>query len=204
MGQAQVQLQELTLDEWIALEKSNDTRYEYHFGEVYAMAGGTYNHTQISDNAFYELEDNSRKKDLPCRTHSSDLKIEVTPKGRYVYPDTLVVCGEIEHSKKVKGAIRNPILVVEVVSESSEAYDRGAKFRYYRQLSSLREYLILEQAQPAATLYRRSAPSELFTRDEIVGMDSLLSLESVDLEVPLGRFYRNVDFGDSVETTSGV
>ena len=194
MGQAQLATQHLSIEEWLALEESTGERYEYHFGQVFAMAGGTRNHSLISGNAFYVIENNFRAKGLPCETHTSDLKIEVDEEGRYVYPDTLAVCGDVEESENVTGAITNPRLVVEVTSESSGDYDRGAKFRYYSRLPSVREYLILEQTQMAATLYRRDEADALFSRSDYEGGETMLELRSVDLEVPLEVFYRRVEF----------
>lgn len=194
MGHPQLATQHLSIDEWLALEQSTGERYEYHFGEVFAMAGGTRAHSLISGNAFYAVENNFRTKGLPCETHTSDLKIEVNAKGRYVYPDTLAVCDEIEESDKVTGAITNPRLVIEVTSESSGEYDRGAKFRYYSRLPSVREYLILEQTQMAATLYRRGEAGGLFVRLDYEGPASILELRSVELEVTLDVFYRRVEF----------
>ena len=194
MGRLQLATQQLSIEEWLALEQSTGERYEYHFGEVFAMAGGTRAHSLISGNAFYAIEDNFRAKGLPCETHTSDLKIEVNPRGRYVYPDTLAVCEDVEESDKVTGAIKNPRLVVEVTSESSGGYDRGAKFRYYSRLASVREYLILEQTQMAATLYRRGEAGGLFVRLDYEGPEAVVELRSVELEVALEVFYRRVVF----------
>lgn len=193
MGQPIPKQKDYTIEEWLALERETGERYEYHFGEVFAMAGGTLNHTRIGRNALYELENHFRQSDKSCEAFQSDLKVEIKPNGRYVYPDTLAVCGDIDESDKVTGAVKNPILVIEVVSESSGAYDRGVKFRYYRQLPTVLEYLILEQKEMAATLYRRSGAGDLFVRHEFEGAEATVVLESVGLEVPLGRLYRNVD-----------
>ncbi len=194
MGFAQKKTDTLTIEAWLALEQETGVRYEYHLGEVFAMAGGTLDHTRIGKNTTVELENHFVRSGKNCEAFPAELKVEISPKGRYVYPDTVAVCDEVENSEIVTGAIRNPILVVEVTSESSEAYDHGAKFRYYRRLSSLKEYLILEQAEPVATLYRRNGAGDIFTRHDFEGLDATLTLGSVDLEIPLGRLYRNVAF----------
>ncbi|MEL7161305.1 MAG: Uma2 family endonuclease [Bacteroidota bacterium] len=199
MGQPQVAKKTYTIEEWLALEEETGERYEYHFGEIFsvsAMAGGSMAHTRISRNALVNIDNHFTGKKKNCEVFSSEAKIQVNTAGRYVYPDTLAVCGDVEESEKVKGAILNPILVIEVVSDSSEAYDRGAKFRYYRRLPSVKEYLILEQVRPAATVYRRQGNGDIFSRYEYEGLEATVALTSIDLELPLGRFYRNVEFSD--------
>ncbi|OAV46157.1 Uma2 family endonuclease [Lewinella sp. 4G2] len=199
MGRPPIAKQHLSIDEWLALEKSTGERYEYHLGEVFAMAGGTRAHSLISGNAFYALEENTRAKGLPCETHASDLKIEVSSKGHYVYPDMLVVCEEVKESDSVAGAITNPQLVIEVTSENSDSYDRGVKFRYYSRLPSVLEYLILDQTQMVATLYRRREKDALFVREDFEGLEATLELRSVELEVQLAVFYRQVEFAVQTE-----
>lgn len=196
MGQPPPEQKDYTIDEWLALEQETGERYEYHFGEVFAMAGGTLNHTRIGRNALFELENHFRRSKRPCEAFQAVLKVEIKPNGRYVYPDTLAICGDIDASDKVSGAVKNPVLVIEVVSESSGAYDRGVKFKYYRQLPTVLEYLILEQTDVAATLYRRSGAGDLFVRHEYEGPEAELRLESVGLALPLGRLYRSVQFGE--------
>ena len=194
MGQAQLATQHLSIEEWLALEESTGERYEYHFGQVFAMAGGTINHTRIARNAVVALDNHFTDNGKNCEAFQAELKVEINEEGRYVYPDTQAVCGDVEESENVTGAITNPRLVVEVTSESSGDYDRGAKFRYYSRLPSVREYLILEQTQMAATLYRRDEADTLFRRSDYEGGEAVLELRSVDLEVPLEVFYRRVEF----------
>ena len=194
MGDPQVQRKTLSINEWLALEQSEDIRFEYHFGEVFAMAGGTINHTRIGRNALVLLDNHFAAQNKNCEAFQADLKVEVNPKGRYVYPDTVAICGDLEESEHVTGAVRNPILVIEVISESSGNYDQGPKFRHYSRIPSVREYLILDQDQAAATLYRRGGVGELFGRRDFVGMEAVLQLASVGLELPLSSFYRNVNF----------
>lgn len=193
MGQAEVEKRLYSLEEWLALEESDDIRYEFHFGEVFAMAGGTLNHARIGKNAAYLLEDFFRESGKNCEAFQADLKVEIQKSNRYVYPDTLAVCGDVEESEKITGAITNPVLVIEVVSDSSESYDRGQKYRYYRRLPSVKEYLLLEQKRAGATLYRRNGDGDLFTRIEYEGPEAIIDLQCVELEVPLMSFYRNVE-----------
>jgi len=194
MAQPLVENKNLTIEQWIELEQSGEIRYEYHFGEVFAMAGGTLNHTKISTNTLFELEDHFRKTGDNCSAFNSDIKIEINKKGRYVYPDTLGVCGAPDESDDVSGAITNPIIVVEVLSDSSEGYDHGVKYKYYKRLSSVKEYLILDQRKYAATLYRRNGSGDIFSRIEYEGSDAIVELHSISLDIKLGKFYRNITF----------
>lgn len=196
MGQAELQKKQYTIEEWLALEQAEGVRYEYHFGEVFAMAGGTINHGRISGNAYFLIEENFRNKEKNCETFTSDIKVEVKLDGRYVYPDTLAVCGDVERSKKTSGSITNPVLVVEVVSESSGDYDRGDKYRYYKRLPSVKEYLILDQKKPVAILHRRNGSGDIFSTLDYEGMEVEMELTSIDLKLKLGAFYRNVDFNE--------
>lgn len=196
MGQPQIIEKNLTIEEWVELEQSGEVRYEYHFGEVFAMAGGSFNHGTIGQNAFFEIEANFRASNKNCRAFSSDFKIEIEQSGRYVYPDTLAVCGDPEESKKVKGAIVNPVLVVEVTSKSSESYDRISKFDYYTNLPSLKQYMIASQAGPYVTVYNKNEATGKFDIDpfEVRGLEGVIDLFSVHLQLPMTALYRNVEF----------
>lgn len=198
MGQAQLQDQ-LSILEWQELEQTGEVRYEYHHGEIFAMAGGTLNHTRISGNAYRAIENNFEATESDCQAFTSELKIEIEQEGRYVYPDTLAVCGEIAESDKVKGAILNPVLVVEVTSKSSESYDRTGKFEFYTSLPSLKQYLIASQYSPFVTLYNRNGTNSSFDKNpvEIRGLTGVIDLFSVQLMLPMKALYRNVEFDKS-------
>jgi len=194
MGQPKIEKKHLSISEWVELEQSGDLRYEYHLGEIFAMAGGTIHHTMISSNAAFEVENHFRSTNKNCIALNSEAKIEINKDKRYVYPDTLAICGEVKESEHIKGAVTNPILVIEVTSESSGAYDRGVKYKYYKRLPSVKEYLILEQAKYEATLYRRNGDGDIFSRIEFEGPDAIVELNSIQLSIQLGKFYRNVIF----------
>ena len=198
MGQPQLKNEKYTIEEWQKLEESGETRYEFHYGEVFAMAGGTINHGRIGRNALFELENHFRTQGKNCEALTSDIKIEIAKNLRYVYPDTLAVCGDVKESEKITGAITNPVFVIEVLSESSEAYDNGAKFRYYKKLPSLKEYFLIDQHRSLAVLYRRNGTGDIFSRIDFEGMDSLIELESVALKLPLSAFYRGVELEEEM------
>ncbi len=199
MGQPQVKNDKLSIAEWLEQEQSEGVRYEYHNGEVFAMAGGTLKHTVISGNAYRLLENNFIDKDKDCQAFISELKIEISKEGRYVYPDTLAVCGKVEESQSVPGAILNPVLVIEVTSKSSEAYDRDGKFHFYTSLPSVKQYMIVSQAGPFVTLYNRDPESGLFDPPfiEVRGLEGTIDLFSVGYQMPMQELYRKITFDKS-------
>jgi len=189
-------LNNISIEEYITIERENDTRYEYHNGEIFAMAGGTVPHTDISGNIFYEATAKLRAKNSSCRPFNNDLKIQIQGEHRFVYPDMSVICGEPEHSEYYKDALTNPIVIIEVLSDSTEGYDRGEKFFLYRKIETLQEYILIEQDTPVIEVYTRNE-GDLWRIKRVSGIENSLTLQSLDIEIPLKDIYRNVDFSVS-------
>ncbi len=182
---------QVAIEDYLTIERKDDQKYEFHEGELLAMAGGTLNHTTICNNISGELRNAVRSKGT-CVSFNSEMKLEVKRAGRYVYPDAGVACPEFKESDTISGAIVNPRIVVEVLSESSGEYDRGAKWRYYFSMSTVREYLIIEQAAPRVTLHRRAEGNSLFHIEVIEGLDATLVLDSIGAEIAMAEVYRDV------------
>jgi Uma2 family endonuclease len=144
----------MTYAEYLAAEAASDVRHEYLNGEVWAMAGGTPEHAALALAVGSELRQALRGK--PCRAYSADLRIRIVDTGLSTYPDVSVVCGQLETAPDDKDAVTNPIVLVEVLSESTEGYDRGAKAAHYRRIPSLREYVLVSQAEPRIEVHRRA------------------------------------------------
>jgi Uma2 family endonuclease len=144
----------MTYAEYLAAEASSDVRHEYLNGEVWVMAGGTPEHSALAAAMIAQLSASLRGK--PCRTYSADLRVRVVDTGLSTYPDVSVVCGQLETAPDDKDAVTNPIVLVEVLSESTEGYDRGAKAAHYRRIPSLREYVLVSQGEPLVEVYRRA------------------------------------------------
>jgi Uma2 family endonuclease len=140
--------------EYLAAEAVSDVRHEFLDGDVYAMAGGTFEHGALSVAVTGDLRESLRGK--PCRVFSSDVRVHIAETGLSTHPDASVVCGRVEAAPDDAHAIANPILLVEVLSDSSEAYDRGAKAAHYRRIPSLRGYFLVSQHGPLLELYRRT------------------------------------------------
>ncbi|MCP1382028.1 Uma2 family endonuclease [Runella salmonicolor] len=189
MGQPEYQ-QRLSIEEYLALEKETDTKYEYHDGEVYAMAGGTPTHSLIANNAGRSLGNALLGK--RCFAYNSDLRV-ATSRNKYVYPDVSVVCGRVSFFEELKNAANNPVLIVEVLSEETRAYDRGGKFMRYRMMESFREYVLIDQSLPFVEVFYKN---ELNTWEyrAYTDLEGMIPLHSLDIEIPMADIYMGVDF----------
>ncbi len=146
--------QRLTYAEYLELEAGSEQRYEFVDGVVYAMAGGTPEHARLTAAMIIRL--GIALADRDCAVYTSDLKIHVEATQRSTYADVVVVCGPLERSELEPNAITNPTVIVEVLSPSTEASDRGEKWRHYQHLPSLREYVLVAQDEPYVEVFRRS------------------------------------------------
>ncbi len=140
----------LTHEEYFALEQAEDQRFEYLVGEIFAMAGGTESHALIGSNILVGLSNALRGK--PCRVYGADMKLYVRDYDKFCYPDVQVLCEQgIRHEKYVE----NPAVVVEVLSDSTESYDRNKKFEHYRSIAALKYYVLVDQTCRHVELYEK-------------------------------------------------
>lgn len=180
-----------TSEEYLAIERMADYKSEYFNGEMFAMAGASPTHALIVTNVVSELRTQLKKR--PCTVYSTDLRLRVSPTGLYTYPDVAVVCGEPEYDDKYEDTLLNPTLIIEVLSESTESYDRGAKFKQYQSVKSVKEYVLIAQNTPRIerfTRQNRSRWSPLMAShigDEI-------ELSSVNCVLSLAEVYDKVRF----------
>ena len=140
--------------EYLALEATSDLRHEFLGDEVFAMAGGTPEHGALATTVAGELR--AAQRGRACRVYSSDVRVRVAATGLSTYPDATIVCDRLETDPADPDAILNPIVLVEVLSDSTEAYDRGVKAAHYRRIPTLREYVLLSQREPFIEVYRRN------------------------------------------------
>jgi len=145
-------LKQVTPAEYLARERAASVKSEYFKGEMIATAGGSPNHSLIAANFIGETRQSL--KDRPCAVFSSDLRIKVEATGLYTYPDATIVCGDLEFDDEVGDTVVNPTVIVEVLSESTEKYDRGRKANHYRQIASLKELILISQDQHGVEIYR--------------------------------------------------
>jgi Uma2 family endonuclease len=172
--------------EYQATERRSGIKHEYLDGLVRAMAGGTIEHGRLSMRFSRLLGDALAHRS--CEVFSSDVKVRIEASNRTVYPDLSFVCGRLERSDVDADAIVNPTVIVEVLSETSEAYDRGDKFRHYRRIQTLREYVLVSQTEPLVEVWRREGdawrPREYGAGDEV-------RLESLDATLRVDELYEN-------------
>ena len=184
--------QRYTLDEYLALERESEVKYEYWDGEIFAMSGGTLAHDLIMGNVSHSLVNQLAGKD--CRVFTDNMQIKVPAAPPYRYGDGAVVCGKVE-VERFNGAdlLINPVLIIEVLSPSTEAYDRGDKFTYYKSIPSFREYLLIAQHRTHVTHYVRS-DSGKWDYEETNDLSSSIYLTTIDCSLVLADIYRGVEF----------
>ncbi len=180
----------LTPEDYLALERSADFKSEYFDGEIFAMTGASAEHNIITLNVGSEIR--RQLKNRPCTAYSNDMRVKVDPTGLYTYPDLVVVCGKAQLEDAHLDTLLNPTLIVEVLSDSTEAYDRGRKFEHYRKLESLAEYVLIAQHRPHVESYRRQ-PDQQWLLTECSGLDGKLRLHSIDCELALAEIYDKVE-----------
>lgn len=179
-----------TPEEYLALERHAEFKSEYIDGEIVAMTGATIRHNAIAGSFLVALY--TRLRGGPCRVSGSDLRVQIAGGRRYVYPDLLAYCGDPKTSDASLDTLTNPVLIVEVLSPSTEAYDRGEKFAYYRSIESLQEYVLV--AQDRAMVERFVRHGDLWVFSAFSGLDAEVELTSVGCTVPLREIYENVEF----------
>jgi Uma2 family endonuclease len=184
----------LTPEEYLAIERTAEYKSEYYNGEMFAMAGASPAHTRIVSNLVSSLD--TLLMDRDCDVHSNDLRVKVVEEGeflKYTYPDVLVVCGKAAYDEADSNTLTNPTVIIEVLSESTENYDRGRKFEHYRRLKSLQEYVLISQSRCQIERYQRRSDGTWILH-ELLDLDQTLELESIDCTIPLRRVYRRVEF----------
>jgi Uma2 family endonuclease len=180
-----------TFDDYLAIEREQDTRNEYIDGQVYAMTGAKENHNLIVTNLIVSI--GNQFKGRPCRVFANDMKVRIDLANAGTYPDVIALCGEREFYDQRRDIICNPALIVEVLSPSTEAHDRGNKFALYRRLPSLQDYLLISQERMAAELYTRQADGR-WLMSEFDQAEQVIRRDSVNCEVPMAEVYDKVEF----------
>lgn len=184
----------LSAAEYLEQERRAEFKSEYFEGEVFAMAGASRRHGLIVTNLIAELRQQLKGK--PCEVYPSDMRLRVTPTGLYTYPDVMVVCGEIQFADDQKDTILNPVVLIEVLSDSTKDYDRGRKFEYYRTLPSLREYLTVAQDKPHIEHWTRQQ-EDCGLLVEFHSLSQTIRLTSIDCLLPLIEIYDKIDWARS-------
>jgi Uma2 family endonuclease len=177
--------------EYLERERAAEFKSEFFDGEVFAMAGGTAEHSLIALNTGAEFR--HRLKRQPCVAYNADLRIKIEATGLFTYPDLSVICGPLRFVACTNDTVINPSVLVEVLSDSTEAYDRGKKFEHYRQIPTLQEYLLVSQKEPRIEQFIRQ-PDDRWTLNEAAGLEKTLQVPSLKIAISLSEIFANVNF----------
>lgn len=181
----------LSSAEYLATERKAAFKSEYFNGEMFAMAGASEEHCLVKENLARET--GVQLKGGRCRLVTSDLRVKVEGTKLYTYPDLVIYCDKPQFEDAVLYTLLNPRVIVEVLSDSTESYDRGAKFHNYRQIASLQEYVLVSQDRPLIERFVRQADGT-WSLTVFTGLDATMEFASVPAKVPLAEVYRDVTF----------
>src|SRR5689334_2786280 len=180
----------MTPAEYLEIERKAEFKSEYIAGRMYAMSGVSRRHSLIAGNLYREISSQFRGRN--CEAHIADMRVNISPTGMYTYPDLVAVCGEARFEDAAVDTLLNPTVIIEVLSPSTEAYDRGEKFANYRRLETLREYVLIAQEQLRIEHYRREGSEWVLT--EISDPEGTLNLPSIDCHISVSAIYEKIDF----------
>jgi Uma2 family endonuclease len=178
-----------TYQEYLQLEIESDMRHEFWNGEVYAMAGGSRTHNRIGTNINNFLSNHFSPKG--CETYCNDVKLELQEGNYYVYPDVLLTCDKEDNDAYL---VKKPSLIVEVLSTSTEYYNRSVKLLQYRKIKSLRYYLLVSQTKPMIEVYGRQNETSIFTYEVYESLDEAVQLPALDVALPMTEIYQYITF----------
>jgi Uma2 family endonuclease len=180
-----------TAEQYLDLERHTEIRHEFLDGTVYAMSGGSRAHSRICFNLGGILH--AQLRGTPCDGFTSDMKVRAGDASLYAYPDLAVACGEIVLQDKHGDVLLNPVVIFEVLSRSTEAYDRGEKFERYKTIETLTDYVLVSQESARLEHFSRR-PDGTWALEEVSGLESSLGLASIDCRLPLAEVYDRVEF----------
>lgn len=181
----------VTPEQYLEAEREASFKSEYFSGQIFAMAGASRRHNVLVGNLVRRL--GNRLDGQPCETYPSDMKVLVRANGLYTYPDVTVVCGEPEFLNRDGDVLLNPLVIVEVLSDSTQSYDRGAKWVLYQGLDSLQEYVLVSADTPRVERFTRQDNGQ-WLYESIGGLDGEIRLASLDIMLPLAEVYERVTF----------
>lgn len=182
-----------TAEEYLRFESEAEERHQFYQGEIFAMAWGSPQHSLVIANVSGELR--ARLKGKPCRVYDPNLRVRIARTTLYTYPDATVVCGDLQFDPldKKKHTVINPSLIIEVLSPTTEAWDRGGKFANYRRIDSLKEYVLIGSETPSVETFLRQADGT-WLYASVTGTEGTAQLQSLAIEVPIKEIYAGVTF----------
>ncbi|MCE7069661.1 Uma2 family endonuclease [Dyadobacter sp. CY327] len=173
--------------EYLELERKADYKSEYYKGEIFAMAGASPNHNRIMANLSGEIY--MALKGRSCQNFSSDMRLHIPQNGLYTYPDIIILCGKPEFSQNDKDTLINPSVIIEVLSKSTSAYDRGDKFRLYRSIPTLTDYILVDSLSISVEVFRKNEDGTWLLNSEINNINERITLTNINVQIELKDVY---------------
>jgi len=186
----------LTAEQYLATQRAAQFRSEFYRGEMFAMVGASRKHNLIAGNVFGELH--RQFKDRKCEVYQSDMRVKVNATGLYTYPDIVATCDEPRFEDDHVDTLVNPKVIVEVLSPSTELWDRGKKFEHYRSIPSLREYVMIAQDEVLVETFTRNADDHWVLSDHRT-LNEVVVLDSISCQINLSDIYARIDFSENSE-----
>jgi Uma2 family endonuclease len=183
----------ITPQEYLRFERASQIKHEFLNGDIFAMTGASRAHNLIATNVSGRLM--LQLDARPCEVYQADMRVRVSATGLYTYPDVVVVCGTPQFEDKEMDTLLNPTVIIEVLSPSTEAYDRGKKFEHYRTIPSLQEYVLIVQNEAHIDLYRRQ--EKAWELHDVTGLNAELTFISLSRSLDMSLVYRKVTFGSN-------
>jgi Uma2 family endonuclease len=179
-----------TPEEYLAIERTSQQKNEYFNGEIFAMGGASERHNLIVGNVFASLH--IQMKGKPCKVYSSDMRVKISATGLYTYPDVVGLCGEAIFDDEQQDTLLNPNIIIEVLSKSTEGYDRGEKFAHYRKIKSVKEYVLISQDKSRLEHYMRQRDNQ-WLMSEVTQWEEMVDLPSINCTLLVSDVYDKVD-----------
>jgi len=180
----------LTEKEYLATERRAEFRSEFYNGEMFALAGASRRHNRIVTNLVTALDNQLRER--PCNVYSNDMRVKIPNTGLFTYPDLVVTCGEEEFADDEQDTLLNPLVIFEVLSDSTEAYDRGKKFEHYQNIGSLSTFVLVAQEAPRIERYVRQEGGRAWVYTETHEVDAVVRINAIGCDVKLEDVYAKV------------
>ncbi|WP_342086575.1 Uma2 family endonuclease [Dyadobacter sp. OTU695] len=179
-------------EEYLRLENDAFEKSEYFQGQIFKMAGAAPNHNRVKENVSIEVGI-VLKKNKSCRSSSSDQRIHIPANSLYTYPDVLIVCGPNKFSKLDRITITNPFVIIEVLSPSTAEYDRSLKFRLYRDIETLQEYVTIDSRKPDAQVFRRMPDNQWIVADDAFSLTESITIQTIGATLQMADLYDGIE-----------
>jgi Uma2 family endonuclease len=180
----------LSEEQYLAVERRAEFRSEFHRGEMFAMAGASRRHNRIVTNLVTALDNQLRER--PCNVYSNDMRVKIKDTGLFTYPDLVVTCGSEMFADSEQDTLLDPLVIFEVLSDSTEAYDRGKKFEHYQRIGSLATYVLAAQDSRRVEQYVRQEDCRAWTYTETHGAGAVVEIEAILCDLKLEDVYAKV------------